>query len=126
MAITTFDEMLNETASDCQVDPPELGDGPAKKPNGAAAGASKQADILIELALRAELFHTPDGTGYGGSAYADVMINGHRETCPVRLKAFRLWLTREYYRQEGGAPNAQAMQSALAIIEARAMHDAPA
>ena len=32
-----------------------------------------QADILIELAQSAELFHTPDGTGY-----ADLDINGHR------------------------------------------------
>ncbi len=41
-----------------------------------------QADILIDLAQNAELFHTPDGTGF-----ADLDINGHRETWPIRLRA---------------------------------------
>jgi DNA primase len=36
-----------------------------------------QADLLLELAQDAELFHAPDGTGY-----ADIQVNGHRETCP--------------------------------------------
>ena len=35
----------------------------------------KQADILIEMANSAELFHAPDGTGF-----ADLDIGGHRET----------------------------------------------
>src|SRR5262249_39095370 len=34
-----------------------------------------QADILIDLAGSAELFHVPDGAGF-----ADLDINGHRET----------------------------------------------
>src|SRR5262245_52638252 len=38
-----------------------------------------QADILIELAQSAELFHAPDRTGY-----ADLDVNGHRETWPIR------------------------------------------
>jgi len=38
-----------------------------------------QADILIDLAETAELFHSADGT-----AFADLDINGHRETWPVR------------------------------------------
>ena len=43
-----------------------------------------QADILIDLAKAAELFHTPDGTGF-----ADLDINGHRETWPIRGKGFQ-------------------------------------
>jgi hypothetical protein len=36
----------------------------------------KQADILINVAKEgAPLFRTPDGTGY-----ADIEVNGHRET----------------------------------------------
>jgi hypothetical protein len=42
-----------------------------------------QADILIDLAQTAELFHAPDGTGF-----VDLDINGHRETWPIRSKAF--------------------------------------
>jgi hypothetical protein len=43
-----------------------------------------QADILIELAQSAALFHAPDGTGF-----ADLDIKGHRETWPIRTKGFR-------------------------------------
>jgi len=49
--------------------------------------APKQADILIGLAAEANLFHTTDGTGY-----ADLEINGHRETWPIRNKGFGRWL----------------------------------
>jgi hypothetical protein len=48
--------------------------------NGDAGGRGPtQADILIELARSAELFHTPDGTGF-----ADLDINSHRQTWPIR------------------------------------------
>jgi hypothetical protein len=50
-----------------------------------------QADILIELAQSAELFHTPDSTGF-----ADIDISGHRATWPIRAKGFRRWLARKY------------------------------
>src|SRR5215469_14027170 len=49
--------------------------------------AQKQADTLIELAQSAESFHTPDRT-----CFADVDVNGHRETWPIRSKGFRHWL----------------------------------
>ena len=57
-----------------------------------------QADILIDLAGAAELFHSADGT-----AFADVMINDHRETWPVRTKGFRRWLARQFFEETGGA-----------------------
>ena len=65
-----------------------------------AAGADRpQADILIDIAQAAELFHAPDGTGF-----ADLDINGHRETWPIRSKGFRRWLARSYFEQTDGAP----------------------
>jgi hypothetical protein len=80
-----------------------------------------QADILIELAQEgAELFHAPDGTGF-----ADIEVNGHRETWPIRSKGFRRWLARMFFETMEGAPNSEAMQSALSVIEARAHFDAP-
>jgi hypothetical protein len=85
-----------------------------------ATKGRKQADVLIELAATAELFHTPDGT-----AYADVMVSRHRESWPVRSKGFRRWLAHRYYERTNGAPNNDAMQSALGIIEAKAHFDAP-
>ncbi len=74
-----------------------------------------QADILIELAQSAELFHTPDRTGY-----ADLDINGHRETWPIRAKGFRRWLACRFFEATQGAPSSEALQSALNVIEAKA------
>jgi hypothetical protein len=79
-----------------------------------------QADILVGLAQTAEPFHAPDGTGY-----ADLDVNGHRETWPVRSKGFRRWLTRRFYEATGGAPSSEALQSALNVIEAKAHFDGP-
>jgi hypothetical protein len=79
-----------------------------------------QADILIELAQTTELFHTPDGAGF-----ADLDVNGHRETWPIRAKGFRRWLARRFFEETGGAPSSEALQSALNVIEAKAHFDAP-
>jgi hypothetical protein len=83
-------------------------------------GRPKQADILIEIAQSAQLFHTAAGIGF-----ADLHIDGHRETWPLRAKGFRRWLTRRFFESTGGAPNSEAMQSALNVIEAKAHFDAP-
>jgi hypothetical protein len=83
-------------------------------------GRPKQADILIQIAESAELFHTADGTGF-----ADLDIDGHRETWPIRSKGFRRWLTRRFFEQTAGAPSSEALQSALNVIEAKAHFDAP-
>ncbi|PWJ13802.1 hypothetical protein [Jannaschia seohaensis] len=79
-----------------------------------------QAEILIEFTAAAELFHTPDGT-----AFADLRIEDHRETWPVRSKGFRRWLTQQYFEQTGGAPSSEAQVSALNVIEAKAHYDGP-
>ena len=47
------------------------------------------SDMLIDIALCEELFHTATGT-----AFADIIIEGHRETWPIRGKRFRSWLRR--------------------------------
>jgi hypothetical protein len=78
-----------------------------------------QADILIELSRSAELFHAPDGTGF-----ADLDINGHRETWPIRSKGFRRWLACRFFETTRGAPSSEALQSALNVIEAKAHFDA--
>ena len=89
--------------------------------NGDMGGRSPtKADILIAFALTAELFHTPDGKGF-----ADLDINGHRETWPIRARGFRHWLNRQFFEATGGAPNSEALQSAVNVIEARAHFDAP-
>jgi len=82
--------------------------------------APTQADILIGLAQSAELFHAPDGT-----SFADIDINGHRETWPIRSKGFRNWLARCFFSATQGAPSSEALQSALNVIQAKAHFDAP-
>jgi len=97
-----------------------LDEATAKESGDTGGRGPTQADILIELAQAAELFHTPDSTGY-----ADVDINGHRETWRIRAKGFRRWLARRFYEATQGAPSSEALQSALNVIEAKAHFDAP-
>jgi hypothetical protein len=82
--------------------------------------ARKQADILIELAQSADLFHASDGIGF-----ADLDIDDHRETWSIRSKVFKGWLARRFYHTTAGAPSSEALQSALNVIEAKARFEAP-
>ncbi|MGB8841837.1 MAG: hypothetical protein WCC64_12280, partial [Aliidongia sp.] len=97
-----------------------LDDAIAEESGDTGRRSPTQADILIDLAQEAELFHAPDGTGF-----ADLNIHGHRETWPIRAKGFRRWLARRFYQETGGAPSSEALQSALNVIEAKAHFDAP-
>ena len=76
--------------------------------------------MLTTLGARDELFHTATGT-----AYADLQIDGHRETWPIHSKRFRSWLRRRYYQATGGAPSAAALNAALNLLEARAQFEGP-
>src|SRR4029077_4982322 len=62
-----------------------------------------------------ELFHTAAGT-----AFADILVDGHRETWPIRSKRFRGWLRRCYYQTTGDAASAAEIRSAFDLFEARA------
>ena len=96
-------------------------DGVIAEERGEAGGRGQtQADILIDLAQSAELFHAPDGTGFG-----DLDINGHRETWSIRSSGFKDWLTRRYYEETGGARSSEAMQSAKGVLQSRARFDGP-
>jgi hypothetical protein len=97
-----------------------LDDAIAEEAGDEQSRGPKQADILIEIAGRVDLFHTADD-----AAFADVEVNGHRETWPIRSKGFRAWLYRQFYLQTGGAPNSEAMQSAMGVIDARARFESP-
>jgi hypothetical protein len=80
-----------------------------------------QADILIGIADDAALlFHAPNGT-----AYADIEVNGHRETWPSRTKGFKRWMVKRFFVMTGKAPGSEALQAALNVIEAKAHFDGP-
>src|SRR6266436_7201080 len=76
--------------------------------------------MFTDIAACGELFHTATGT-----AFADLLVDGHRESWPIRSKRFRGWLRRRYYEATGSALGAQAISSELDLLEARAQFDAP-
>src|SRR6266487_3010070 len=67
--------------------------------DGVERAALKQADILVKLAGAAHLFHTRDGT-----AYADITVADHRETCAIYSRDFKRWLKHRYYEQTESSP----------------------
>jgi hypothetical protein len=81
--------------------------GVAKKPS--------QADRLVEIALQpdVELFH--DETG---QVFARVVVGGHYEIWPTRGKALKRWLCHRFWCEERKAPNAEAVNAALNVVEA--------
>jgi hypothetical protein len=76
--------------------------------------------MLIHIGLCEELFHTAAGT-----AFADILVNGHRETWPIRSKRFRGWLRRRHYQATEAAASAGEIRSALDLLETRAQFDGP-
>jgi hypothetical protein len=76
--------------------------------------------LLIDLASTARLFHATDG-----SAFADLIIDGHRKTWPLRGKRFRAWLRQQYYERTWDAPSPAAINVALNVLEAQAQFDGP-
>lgn len=77
-------------------------------------------EILLQVARVARLFHTNDGT-----AFADVIVDSHREAWPLRGAHFRDWLRRQYYERTGDAPSPSAVSTTLNVLEAQAKFDGP-
>jgi hypothetical protein len=117
-ARAAFEKLRSELrAAGCRVT--EL-DKALAESHGGGGHKPTQADILVDLAQDIELFHTNEKTGF-----ADLDINGHRETWPIRSKGFRLWLTQRFFEETGGAPSSEALKSAINAIEAKAQFNAP-
>src|SRR5262245_34075303 len=87
---------------------------------GDVARPPKQADVLIDLAESATLFHAPPPNA---DAYADILIDGHRETHRVRGAGFRRWLRHQFFKVTGGGCNSEAIQAAIETIAARAQFE---
>jgi hypothetical protein len=75
-------------------------------------------DVLLNVATAARLFHASDGT-----SFADLIIDGHRETWPLRGKRFQAWLRQHYYERTWDAPSPAALNAALNVLEAQAQFD---
>jgi hypothetical protein len=78
------------------------------------------ADNPAVLGTPVSLFHTATGV-----AYADLEIDQHRETWPIRSRQFRAWLRRRHYERTGEAMGLATIRSILDLLEARAQFDAP-
>src|SRR5262249_47235679 len=76
--------------------------------------------MLYDMVRCDDLFHTATGT-----AFADILVDCHRETWPIRSKRFRGWLRRRYYQTTDAAASAAEIRSALDLLEARAQFDGP-
>ena len=83
-------------------------------------GALTMTNNLAVLGAPVSLFHTASGV-----AYADLEIDHHRETWPIRSKQFRGWLRRQHYERTGEAMGLATIRAILDLLEARAQFDAP-
>lgn len=105
-AIESAEEIHDPDPACSGLTPP--GEVPASDERNAESDGKKgargpaQADILITIAEAAELFQTPENI-----AFADIDIDGHRETWPIRGKSFRHWLVKRFYQSTRGAPNSR-------------------
>jgi hypothetical protein len=75
-------------------------------------------DTLLEIGKTATYFHTADKV-----PYADIWIEGNRHTYAVRSKAFRMWLSGEFYKSEGKGIGSQTLQDTLNTLEAIALFE---
>jgi hypothetical protein len=96
----------------------------ADAPTAVAATKSNetQADILIGLAASVALFHTPAPDRDG---YAELVIDGRRETYRIRSKPFRDWLRFQYFKKTKRGCNADAMSVAVETLAAQAVFECP-
>jgi hypothetical protein len=74
-----------------------------------------QSQALVNLAEGVELFH------YKDIAYATISTNDHHENHPIKGKAFRQWLTRQFWLAYNKVPGVQAMQEALDLLAGNAI-----
>ena len=56
----------------------------------------------------------------GDEAYADVLVDGHRETLPVRSRAFNRWLRRLYRDSSGRGATQEALTHSVENLDAEA------
>jgi hypothetical protein len=79
----------------------------------------KQTELILAYAAEASLFHTNDDR-----CYADIIINQHRESWPIRSRPFRQWLIHQYYlASDGTVPGEAPLRGAIETLEARARYD---
>ena len=88
-----------------------------KKPAGSLF--ETDSEILLRLALAsAKLFHTSDKI-----AYADVVVDGHRKTWPVKGGDFSNWLLRQFFVEKKKIPTITTLKTVVHSVNALAIID---
>ncbi len=98
----------------------EAADEGTAQPSGNRRRKPTQADLLVELGKSGVFVHDANG-----DVYVRFDVAEHRETHPVRSKAFRRRLTKAFLDTEGKAPNRQSVETAIGALEAIAHFDCP-
>jgi hypothetical protein len=76
---------------------------------------AKDKDTLVQLGLAgATLFHSASAT------FADVMIDGHRNTWLLGGEEFSDWLLHQFFKETKKAPGGTAMKEAIRTLSAHA------
>ncbi|MDA1129627.1 MAG: bifunctional DNA primase/polymerase [Chloroflexi bacterium] len=79
---------------------------------------TSQATDLVGLAEDVVLWHSPDS-----DAFATISVDEHRENIPLNSRAFKRWLARKFYLEQGKAAGSQAVQDALSVLGGKAVYE---
>jgi hypothetical protein len=87
--------------------------------DGASGFDGTIVDHLVAIAQRdGQFFSSEDG-----QTWADVWIDGRRETWRLGSHGFKNWLVHVYYRQSGRAPSPDSLNQAILTLNAAALYD---
>lgn len=91
---------------------------------GAGGGEDEEpstAQQLVLIGRQAERFRSiGDDQAFARFSIGQAKNGGpapHRETWPIRSRAFREWLARQFYEETERVPNSQATEDALRVLE---------
>jgi hypothetical protein len=80
--------------------------------------APSQATLAANMAANWDLWHTPSK-----EAYATIVVDNHKENWPVRSQAFKRFVAKQFFDEQGKAMNSEALAAALNLLEAKAIFD---
>jgi len=80
----------------------------------------RELRVLLDIAADVEVFHAPDG-----KSFADVVVDGHRETHELRGSTFRKWLLLRFFEQTSRAPSNGAVVQVIDLTDARGRFQGP-
>lgn len=73
-------------------------------------------ESLVRLAASASYFLNSEG-----NVFADIMINGHRETWPIASAQYAQWLMHAFWKDKERIPRDAQLNEAMRLVKARAL-----